>query len=464
MPPQKIDTMSRLFLPPVNRSMTSLDRTFFRKIIPLSAARIFDKKNIGRVRKDCAKDILRLQKVDSLVEDRIDGVRKVLLLQPKVKHNDNSTISLAMQDLIESKILELIPYELNMNYDHWNYDEIIHSILPEELLDEVPGSFTQAGHIAHVNLRNTYLPYKYIIAQIILDKNPQIKTVVNKIEDVGADSIFRTFPMEILQGIRNTIVEVKEGGCIFQFDFAKVYWNTRLGHEHERIVNKFKPGEAIADVMAGVGPFALPAGKKECFVWANDLNPESFASLQQNIKRNKVNHFVSAHNQDGRQFIRESIQSLYKVHRSSTSNPVVIPAPPPKHRNRTSHSSEVSERRIPVPATFSQFVMNLPGSAVEFLDAFIGSYQGLENIFMDGTNSLPTIHLYTFHRELPGKTEKDAPGDICSEISKHMRYKMNPSDVVIENVRRVAPAKVMYCASFTLPGAVAFSNEKEQPI
>lgn len=40
--------------------------------------------------------------------------------------------------------------------------------------------------------------------------------------------------------------------------------------------------------MAGVGPFAVPAGKKGVFVWANDLNPDSIASMRDAITRNKV--------------------------------------------------------------------------------------------------------------------------------------------------------------------------------
>ena len=40
--------------------------------------------------------------------------------------------------------------------------------------------------------------------------------------------------------------------------------------------------------MAGVGPFAVPAGKKNVFVWANDLNPASFQSLEDAVRRNKV--------------------------------------------------------------------------------------------------------------------------------------------------------------------------------
>lgn len=155
-------------------------------------------------------------------------------------------------------------------------------------MSEVPQSFAQAGHLAHLNLRSQYSPYKHLIASVIIDKNPRITTVVNKIEDVGTESEFRTFPMEVLAGPVDTEVEVNESGCTFKFDFAKVYWNTRLGDEHERVFSQFRPGEAVADVMAGVGPFAVPAGKKRVFVWANDLNPESYKSLRGNIELNKV--------------------------------------------------------------------------------------------------------------------------------------------------------------------------------
>ena len=92
-------------------------------------------------------------------------------------------------------------------------------------------------------------------------------------------------------------VEVKEADCIFKFDYSKVYWNSRLQTEHERLVDLLKPGEVLCDVMAGVGPFAVPAGKKLVHVWANDLNPESFESLKGNIERNKVRQVLIGNRQ-----------------------------------------------------------------------------------------------------------------------------------------------------------------------
>lgn len=75
---------------------------------------------------------------------------------------------------------------------------------------------------------------------------------------------------------------------MFAFDFTKVYWNSRLHTEHERLVQLFSADDVIADVFAGVGPFALPAAKKGCGVLANDLNPESYKWLLHNIGSNKV--------------------------------------------------------------------------------------------------------------------------------------------------------------------------------
>jgi tRNA G37 N-methylase Trm5 len=127
-----------------------------------------------------------------------------------------------------------------------------------------------------------------------LDKNPPLKTVINKVDNVGAENEFRTFAYEVLAGPDDLNVEVTEAGCIFKFDYSKVYWNSKLDTEHKRITALFKPGEVVADVMAGIGPFAVPAGKKGVFVWANDKNPESFRYLEQAVRKNKVGSYPCA--------------------------------------------------------------------------------------------------------------------------------------------------------------------------
>ena len=121
-----------------------------------------------------------------------------------------------------------------------------------------------------------------------MDKSPSITTVINKTDDVGAHSEFRTFDYEVLAGDGNMEVETRIGDVVFRFDYSKVYWNSKLGGEHERLVEQFQPGEAVCDVMAGVGPFAVRAGRRGVLVWANDLNPHCYVALKEAIRRNKV--------------------------------------------------------------------------------------------------------------------------------------------------------------------------------
>ena len=85
-------------------------------------------------------------------------------------------------------------HQITLGYEHFGADEVLNRLLGG-LVEEVPTAFEQAGHIAHMNLRDEALPYKKIVGQVIIDKNPSIKTVVNKIGNIETE--FRTFPLEV---------------------------------------------------------------------------------------------------------------------------------------------------------------------------------------------------------------------------------------------------------------------------
>jgi hypothetical protein len=73
-----------LFRPPINRAMRVLDKAFFTKEIPLSAARVFDDRFITKCRADLARDMLKLERISSVRFDP-EGEKKCLLLRPEVK-------------------------------------------------------------------------------------------------------------------------------------------------------------------------------------------------------------------------------------------------------------------------------------------------------------------------------------------------------------------------------------------
>ena len=119
----------------------------------------------------------------------------------------------------------------------------------------------------------------------------QIKTVVNKVGNI--ETQFRTFPMELLAGEDNYNVTLKEYGAKFTFDFRKVYWNSRLQMEHSRLINMIrkaassvKEQQVVADIMCGIGPFAVPLAMNGVEVHANDLNPASYDYLMKNAQQN----------------------------------------------------------------------------------------------------------------------------------------------------------------------------------
>lgn len=212
-----------------------------------------------------------------------------------------------------------------------------------------------------MNIRKKYLPYREIIGEVILSKNKGIRTVVNKIDTI--DTMFRNFKMEVLAGENNFFVEHSESNCLFKFDFSKVYWNSRLSDEHHRLVQLFRKGDAICDVFAGVGPFSIPAGKKGAIVFANDLNPDSYKSLKENVSLNKVDSFVKVYCKDGRQFIRDSVHELIEFSKKKT---IEVPI-----KNNSRSREKISKfERITIPEVFQHFIMNLPATSVEFLGIF----------------------------------------------------------------------------------------------
>ncbi|KIW07639.1 hypothetical protein, variant [Verruconis gallopava] len=450
--------VNMLLRPPVNRAMRQLDRAFFQKTVPLAAARIFSNQQISQCRKDLEKsrDLLRHERISpiQLAPGANNTGLKCLLLKPNIKHDDVSTWSETLRALETSKKVDVIPYELQLNYDSWDYYDIMTSVLPEDEQEEVPSGFSIIGHVAHLNLRSQYLPYKSLIASVLLDKNPQVRTVINKIDDVGAENPFRTFPYEVLAGPNDLNVEVKEEDCLFRFDYAKVYWNPRLHSEHKRLVSLFSEGEAVCDVMAGVGPFAVPAGRKRVFVWANDLNPDSYASLEDAIKRNKVSQYVRPFSTDGRRFIVDATRDLYHA---TKQHKVEIFSKP----SRSSKEEKKLLKTLIQPRYFSHYVMNLPASALSFLTSFVGVYRAAD-IPQTLDARLPKIHVYCFSTKSEDNVEEEKK--ICAEITGLLGREMRPGsshvegEVEIVDVRDVAPNKRMFCASFTLPSDVAWAR------
>jgi tRNA (guanine37-N1)-methyltransferase len=431
---------------------------------------------------------------------KLDDFRKIVLKYPVLDDDtktSSSSLSVAanifemrahVQSLIHTTPLPSSPVQhvvvgwtthtISVSYEDWTSDEILKLILPQGC--EIPSSMEQIGNIAHLNLRDELLPYKYVIGKVLLDKNKGLKTIVNKVGTIETE--YRTFGMEVIAGNDEpgwSCVVVKEEGYQYNLDFQRVYWNSRLGREHQRIVKLIRKDHAsklkknqtknqqqkqqtdlissttsgddtirtvVADMMAGIGPFAIPltascgstqrevgGGNKKTtakntkskaaasnaqhkddaiVVYANDLNPESYKYLVINAEKNHCDDTkLHKYNMDARAFCHKLQDDGVVVH---------------------------------------HFIMNLPKTALEFLDAFRGYNVKQQSKQNDELQSLlPRIHVHCFASKDPIESRTEI-WDRC-ETALGCSLDETSDQVSITEVRDVSPNKNMYCVSFTLP-------------
>mmetsp|Transcript_9337 Transcript_9337/g.34237 ORF Transcript_9337/g.34237 Transcript_9337/m.34237 type:complete len:525 (-) Transcript_9337:1175-2749(-) len=376
------------------------------------------------------------------------GPDRLVLLRPEAF--EAGELKPAVRAFVLEAQYEVVDHALVLGYDYYGADQILRKLLPKG--SEVPTAFETVGHIAHLNLREEFLPYKHVIGQVILDKNPKLETVVNKVGTI--DNEFRVFTMELLAGKDKMETEVRQHGLCFKLDFSKVYWNSRLEREHELLVHSFKEGEVIADMMAGIGPFALPAANKGCVVLANDLNPDSVKWMRHNVKRNRLQGRISCFNLCGREFIRRLVAGDLQaaaVEDSETSCATSA--------GLRSAQNERKELKAPVdlPTYFSHAVMNLPASALEFLDVFTGLLTPVRHTW--GGRPLPYIHCYGFARGSEGEEDLDEV-ILRAETAMGMRMGKDYNIRLVRNV--VRQLTILYRSGNALRADASVANFRLQ--
>ena len=127
-----------MFRPPVNRAMHVLDRSFFKKRIPLAAAKVLDSREIAKCQNLLKPDLLNLDRLANVrLDPEANSTGKLLLLKPEVKAegmsltnslkleadmlSDSTTWGGKLRDLIGQKTVVVAPYNLDLDYSYWTY-------------------------------------------------------------------------------------------------------------------------------------------------------------------------------------------------------------------------------------------------------------------------------------------------------------------------------------------------------
>jgi len=447
-----------------------LDRTKMEERFQVKALEV-PARRTGEFMKKLSQHLLNLPRHKNVEPVPGSSNSKLILMSRTLK--DLSELPPAehkwLQEQIEQAGVKVTSFDLCLGYDHFTAEEILRKILPKGM--DIPSSYEQAGHVCHLNLRDSQLPFRYIIGQVILDKNKSVRTVVNKTGKIETE--FRTFPMEHLAGDPSTVIRLKEHQCWFEFEYRDVYWNSRLQEEHGRLIEALflRPLEShggsppvLADCTCGIGPFSIPIVKQAHGVvsHANDLNPASVHWLTRNAEINKLPHVdsVTAVPEFGAQFSAPDAGSRLVIH-------------PP------------GDARVFVPSLFSKrhpvthAIFNLPAMGVELLDCF----RGLN--YAESGLPTPLVCCYTFSDAAVGSEDEDGcvadllrrvsaalavapetlsyaapaergqlplPSPQIEEMVRLATGKVQvATSVAIRLVRNVAPSRHMFCVCFCVP-------------
>jgi tRNA (guanine37-N1)-methyltransferase len=300
---------------------------------------------------------------------------KILNLDFKIKRSQDYVYLPLMerpeQDLIKDKILQIVETEFEENRrSPRSMEEYLEGQISTEKMEDLKKSFDIIGEVVILEIPQELEGEKMAIAEAAL-KFTKRRAVYRKGSEVKG--ITRTRELEHLAGEDLSETIHQEFGTRIMLDVKKVYFSPRLATERKIITDQVQDGELVLDMFTGVGPFALSIARHhEAQVYAVDINPDAINYLKRNLELNKLQERIVP------------IQGDVK---------------------------EVLER---MDLKFDRIIMNLPGSALEFLPVALGHLK-----------AGGVVHYYQFSRDTddPVKNIKRAAKNRRVEILAKRKVK-----------------------------------------
>lgn len=198
--------------------------------------------------------------------------------------------------------------------------ELLADQLSKDKLVNAPSSFDIIGHIAVIKIPDKLWSERKVIGEQLHRIHKNVRTVLAVSGPTKGDYRLRKY--EVIWGVNQTETIYREHGCIFKLDLEKVFFNSRLSFERERISKLIKPGETVVNMFAGVGTFSIIITKKQSLlraVYSIDINPFAYRYMKENIRLNKVGGKVVPILGDVREVVNELL--------SGSGDRVLMPLP-----------------------------------------------------------------------------------------------------------------------------------------
>ena len=233
-------------------------------------------------------------------KNNADKIRRVLLdcslldLDMKIKRIENFvyiplTVRPSKNLMEELRVYDVsivdIEFEIHTKGPKSLKDYLKDKIDPD-LVEEIKKSFDIIGDIVILEIPEEFDEHKYIIGEAALNFTKR-KAVYRKTSKI--QGIIRTRELEHLAGGDVSETVHKEFSSRFKLDVKKVYFSPRLATERKRISDLVKENEIIIDMFAGIGPFSISIARNHNVkLYAIDINPAAYKYLKENITLNKL--------------------------------------------------------------------------------------------------------------------------------------------------------------------------------
>ncbi len=274
---------------------------------------------------------------------KIIAEKQLMNMEYKIKTNENYGF-IPLKEKASPQLINEIKEKINKsNLEIENSDveltktkqypksitETLKGKLTSKEIENIKTSFDTIGDIVILEIPEELETQKKTIGEAALNFTKRKSIYMKKSKVKG---ITRIRDLELIAGEDNPITIHKEHSTRIKLDVTKVYFSPRLATERKRISDTVKTNEKILDMFTGVGPFPLIIAKNtECQITAVDINDEAIKYLKENIKINKLKGKIK---------------------------PIC------------GDINQVSENKLK-NEKFDRIIMNLPGSAYQFLNLAI---------------------------------------------------------------------------------------------
>jgi tRNA (guanine37-N1)-methyltransferase len=177
-------------------------------------------------------------------------------------------------------------------------------------LKNISKSYDIIGDIAVVRITEAMEHKAKKVAEVVLQNNPHVKTVVRQSGPVTGELRLRR--LEWLAGKKKTETVHREFGCILKVDLEKCYFSPRLSFERMRVARQVMTGEVVVNMFAGVGCFFILIAKhaNPLKVYSIDMNPNAIKFMKENIRLNKARYIIEAIEGDAKEIVIKRLRNI----------------------------------------------------------------------------------------------------------------------------------------------------------